>query len=52
MTEGSLSVSGSLASLSQCLQSVCNAQWETALGIGGHQIEKPLQSLKLIIIAY
>ena len=34
------------------LQSVSNALWEIALGVGGHQLERPLQALKLIIIAY
>ena len=29
-----------------------SAQWETALGMGGHQLERPLQGLKLSIIAY
>ena len=31
---------------------VITAQWEIALGVGGHQVERPLQSLKLIFIAY
>ena len=30
---------------------VPTAQWGTALGMGGHQVERPLQALKLIIIA-
>ena len=34
------------------VRKVYNAQWETALGMGGHQLERPFQALKLIIIAY
>ena len=35
-----------------CVQSPSTAQWKIALGVGRHQLERPLQALKLIIIAY
>ena len=36
----------------KCLRLKANAQWEIALSVGGHQLERPLQAQKLIIISY